>query len=793
MRKNEFWKRINKQFTTFRKEFRKQEKVFLVYIRNKKVAYVSHIKFFFIYHSIRLKNRSIYWLRKHILNIWIGSLVYFLVIGIISFIAGWYIDISLLNLQALTYFITVAAMIGGIIAIVFSFKTLIMQNAAESTSVGFYRTLGKDKRQDVVFFILLFSVIIFFTLGLTASSFPFTLLKQQYDLLRILFQLSIFIIAFDLYLIFLLYGMLFEKIDPFSAISYLQKTSLKYIDDINVRATQFADLMMLHPKTDKGTTKEEMLASVFQSFRTDLQYLSDRLNYLFDYHDKVLSRNERTASLIILEVITSILKKYFIIRKDSSVLLPSGFFFVRSSDSQTFLTPHLESLVAVGENYLKREDAVGVRKIITLFQELVIYAGEIRFIGSTHLPENPILMQCRGYLDQFIKSVIQKNFFEGLYQGACTYAVIGTYIIRKKLIHEITPIYDMLDKIAYAGLLKKQDVVVTEVINTYSALITVLMEDYWLVKQKLDLILEHVQGVVLFGFMLHKTHTMPDKRMQQDLAKPYEILADLIVKTANKVSALKGRAKEEAKSVVLEATEELRISLRYQSDNMKNADHIIINSYARVIKQVGVLLIGLIVDANWVNKKRELENQASAYINQPWWFTYKVEKIEDNLNFDELTEAVSYIGLASTQENQDEIAKKAIEIITQFATEMLEKEAGSRFGFTEPRIMVLACYIGIYSLKLRKLGIVEKLKPHIKSFEEAYQKKWFSDPRSAQVTSPTKDQLINEVIQFMDNLSDYNRIPNPLEDTEEILLRLVTKEDVKKFIKEIWKIEVSDT
>jgi hypothetical protein len=702
-------------------------------------------------------------------------------------VAGVFVNVLVLSPQTLNYFITVGAMIGGVLAIVFSLKTLIMQHAAENSSAGFYRTLGKDKRQDIVFFLLVFSVLLFVLFALTASPYEFVFYGIRFELLTIIFQVSIFIIGFDLYLIFLLHEMLFKRIDPFNAIKHIQRTSFDYLDSISQRATQFADLMMIHPKTDKKTSRDQMLASTFQSFKPDLQFLSYRLEYLFDYHDKVLSRNDKTASLAILDVIASILEKYFVIRKDSSFLLPSGFFFVSSSDSQEFLTPHLERLVSVGQDYLKQENAVGVRKVISIFQELAGYAGEIKFIGSRST-DNPILMQCRGYLDQFMESVIQKTFFEGMFKGASAYTSIGAYVIRKNMMHEMMPIYDMLDKIAYAALLKKQEVVVTEVVNGYAGLIHVLAEDYWLFQQKIELILEHTQQIIIWAFIVYKGQSIRENRMQQDVVKPYESLADTIYEIVKKVPTLRNRKKTNAKGAAIEGMEELRASLRQLSENLNSADRLLIHSLANIIEKVGMLAITLINDPEWSDEKRKLTNLAGWYIHQPKWFTHDVAKIESNLNFDALPEATAKMGIVAVKENQMGVAEESVEIISQFAIEMLEKEAGRRYGFTEPRIMVLGCYVGILALKQGQNNVINKLKELIPAFEEAYKQKWFSTPPPAGVrfSSPSENQLMVEVLLLIDTIEDLNRVRDPFGSAEEMIIREVSVEDVKKFIKEIW-------
>jgi hypothetical protein len=750
----------------------------------------GYLKFYFHYYTLSRKNSLIQFFSTKIFSLFVLSIFYFLVVGIISFISGWYIDPVKISSETLTYFIAAAAMVGGIIALIFPFKMLIMQNAADNSSAGFYQTLGRDKRQDVVFFLMVFSVIFFFVLALTATTYQFSFLNVQHDLLRIIFQISIFIIGFNLYLVFLLFEMLFKRIDPFSAISLIHTSSIKYLDDIYARAIQFSNLMMMHPKTDKKTTKNEMLASIFQSFNNDLQYLSLRLNYLFDYHYKLLAKNESTASRAVLDVIASILNKYFLIRKDSSVLLPSNFFFVNSSDSQSFLTPHLESLVAAGGNYLKQEDAVGVKKIIALLQGLIFTAGEIKFVGP-QTRDNPILMQCRGYLDQFVENIIQKSFLEGMYQAAIAYCGVGIFITRKRMTLELVHVYEMLNKISYAALVQKQDVVVSEVINTYVALINSLMDDNRLSEERISFILEHIQDLVLYGFLTHKSRSIPDNRMQQDLAKPYEHLTNLVIRKSESVESITDEEKkEEIKGMVIKVSREMRKSIRYLAEKMKNADHLLVGSLADVTRKIGCLLIDLTANPNWADAKRALEIEGKAYINQPSWFTDGVEQIDDTMSFDELPEAVSKMALVALDTNNDQIAEDATRILYGFAAEMLIKEHPRGYGYTEPRIMVLACYIGIVALKLKKTGILIKLKQQISMFEELYQKKYFSDPRADLLTSPKREQLIIEVEKLTRELRDLNRVRGLILDTEELLLPRITVKDVKEFIKEIWQVEI---
>ena len=90
------------------------------------------------------------------------------------------------------------------------------------------------------------------------------------------------------------------------------------------------------------------------------------------------------------------------------------------------------------------------------------------------------------------------------------------------------------------------------------------------------------------------------------------------------------------------------------------------------------------------------------------------------------------------------------------ATDMLEKEEPPKYGYTEPRIMEKVCYIGILALKKEKTDLVKLVQAEIKLFEDAYKKKWFSEPPPEGVDvkfmSPKEDQVSKELLGLRDKI-----------------------------------------
>lgn len=715
----------------------------------------------------------------------IGTLVYFLILLGTIFFLGKFIDPSFDKSDAITFFTAVAAMIGGILAIIFSLSILLMGNAAERIPVGFYETAAKDGFHDLIFFLISICSLTVFTFALL-----FGKLDLGYSVFS--FQATLFLVGGVFYLTFVFYQRIRSRLNPTNVLKIAFKQALEKLESTHKRAKEIAEVLIRQPKLDKTVTIEEAIATSFQYLRPEFAYINNRLNYLFDYHGKLVASNERSSALGVLQVITQILQKYFQTRKDSSFVLPAGFILATTSDSREFLTPPLERFVAVGENYMRDNDNEGITRVISIFVQLCQSASQINYL-TKHKVESPIMEQCRGYLDQLLQGAIKFNYQEALFQGAVVYPQITPIVIKQNLHHEFIPIYEMLDKIAISALTNRFNVVFGEVINAYTIIISQLISSrYFNLEMELRSLLEHLRDNIFYGYISMSAGTLERSFViQTNLALPFETLSSLIFQTAKAATEAKTEDEQkEWKQVFFATVEELRATLRYLSEKMKTANHLLINTFGDMIADIGCLFLDLTQDDKWKEDQLELTKQIGWYLYQTEWFTNDVEKIQDNHAFDSLVEAATKIGIRALERSQDETAKDAIKVISNLANKMLTNKGGSAYGFTEPRIMERACFIGILALKLGKKEIVDELKKYIKPFEEAYIKKWFSNiPEGAKLSSPTKDQLMMEVYGLIKEIRNrYGRLPM-MDRSSEIMTQLVNEADINKFVLEVWKVK----
>jgi len=95
-----------------------------------------------------------------------GILVYVALLLFGSFVITDILTIDNLQKNIPVLLVSAGAMLGGILAIIFSFGTLLMQNAAGSSSAGFYNVVGRDPVQHLIYWILTFIIIYCFGLAI---------------------------------------------------------------------------------------------------------------------------------------------------------------------------------------------------------------------------------------------------------------------------------------------------------------------------------------------------------------------------------------------------------------------------------------------------------------------------------------------------------------------------------------------------------------------------------------------------------------------------------------------------
>jgi hypothetical protein len=684
-------------------------------------------------------------------------------------------------------FIGVGTMVGGSLAIVASFALFTVQNASSNLPKDFYRVATDIKKYYFIFLFDCFISAVFFLFALFYGRLHLGWAIFAFPVATILF-------GFSFYLLFLLLLTTKEDVDPNRILSKVSSELHASISIIYSRTERHAKNLLLHPQNRSSATLSSLMIGLFQTpvIKQQFNYINERLDYLFDYHDELLASKEKSAAFQVLEQIKYLVLHYLGIRKNSSLALPvENALFVLTSDSQYVLQPILERMNRLSEDYVRSEDSAGLIKVVDIYIAWVAAASGIQYLGLS-LPENPIVGQISGYFNQLMHKTVKLSSLEGMFQGVRFYKYITDLAIKKNFTNEVSSNMDMLEEIGLEALKTRQEPVIQEVFEAVAHMARSLVESGNLQDMAFPKLMRHIETLTVAGYILTIAGTLKDNTLaQQDVAKPYRILRDLVYEEAGKGTQVEtAEEREKHQRMTLRLLKEFRVCLRQIADKVKHPNHFLVLSFGNAIEAIGVLLVSLVKEPRWDLYAGVLTQEVKAYLNIPPFFINEAKKINDNSSFDSLIEAVTRIGMESINNDLDELARTAQKILADIADLMLDKEKGEGAMYVEPDIMEKASYISIFALKKAKASLVSELKERIVKFEEKYTKTYFSklpegsDPYRF---NPAPDKLKKDLEQLNAQREVYNYDRLGLEDSQELLFNLVETQDIEKFIRTIWE------
>lgn len=690
------------------------------------------------------------------------------------------------------YLIAIGAMAGSAIAIVFTISIFLLQNAADMYSSQYFEVYIHDWKEKIVYLLVVIITIVFFGGGLYVGGVS----SISHDLSRWITIVSLLLVSGIFILIDWQYWNVRSKINPVKAIAFIQKQSFKRLKKMHCDAKQLAKLFQ---SKDKKITEGMALATAYnhylQPYLTDI----DRgLENLSEIALRLAERKEFESSKRGFDAIRNILLSYFEIRKNSSLAVNSSIsFFALESDSQSFLSKTFERLNNAGEVFVREKKTENASYLVDTFGTLATKAQEITFIMRSG--ENPILDHTRGYLHRYVQYAMREKDIEVVFQGARVLGNIAVASAQKGLTQTTYGMIDEISEIAFFGIKEKMPSIITDRCNNYYIqLIAIIIgnkriDGHIIVKDILGKIAKNVH----YTFFATSTGYLPnDFTTKTSNSKPYDdmhILLAVLMDRYEKITDPKD--KKHFRSDLCDFFDELYMSLRKLSEDLKNADSVLVDSIGRLLFNVNHLIIDLLQNPEFSDVYPELKKQLHWNIHLPYWFTDQTSKFDAGSHaFDTLTDCVAKTGiLAYTQLKNDKIVITCIESIWSLTKAALEKGEGGH-GYDEPRILEKACYLGILALKHGKRNIFAEVVVDILQFENQYKAKYFSkypiglDPDAPNVMGPKTKQLKIEIMRWRHGLlqEQRNRMRDIMGDAESMMNHLVEEIDIDRFVYEVW-------
>lgn len=716
----------------------------------------------------------------------IGSCVYSLLILCLAISLLPFLNSPNLEKNIPTLLVSASAMLGGVLAIIFSFGTLLIQNAANSSSIGFYNVIGRDRSQDVIYWAVALTVVFSVALAIVIGHGD---LRGDYAfILSAATSFAFFLIGISFLLLYILFQRIYRRVNPFTNIEIIQREALKHIQKLSKTAKEIADLSLKQPDLPADHDPNQALAASYQFVRPQIAAIGIRLDYLFDFHDKLVLNKEQEFAKSVLNVAYNILVKYLRQRSNSSIVIPDReVFFVGVSDSQSFLAPQLERFVNTGKVYIRENNDIGVTHIIKLLRDLTLVSADIKYVVNGR-QDNPIFSQCRGNLDQLAQFALGQKAFEASFQCANAYNQIGVVACQKQMELEVRSIIDLISTLCISSLLANQDVVWGRGMDVFTTLFKGVIRH---ASRDLKIQMEHLFDVSVRVVLLSdKSQSIKGSIVginnQIKLDAFFATIAEeanLILKDMEDVEEKRDKAAHRLVSLA----EAYTGFLGKLAEGMKTADSMLIQSIGDSIANFGSIQLYASTKTIQFEDQQKLLRQGAWFIYLPSRFVRHAKTINANTAFYALVDAPAKIGLYAVELGNEKLAKDAIDAISQMTLDMFEKQDEQSHGYTPPRMMEVACYVGVYALKERMITVVDHLKTQLDKFQEKYEKETISKLTGL---GPNKEQIQRDLFRLREDLLEarHERLARSMIDrTSDRLLSKIKLEDLDRFIYRFWK------
>lgn len=716
--------------------------------------------------------------------VWL-SLLYFGVIAALA-ITVYFLPPHVVEFDAVTFFTAAGAASLSALAIVFSIADIQVQTASQQTSAGLYRLISTDPIHTLIYWAVALITVGFFFAGSAAARLP-SLWRPFLE------PTAVVLVGLVLWLLHILFRRVRSRINPFEVSKYLRKKIVRDVDLFEKNIKLISRYIELRPDFDDATPQNAVRAGVMQRLGVTRDRLSNWFNHLFDYHAKLVANKDAAAALEILQTIHAGLARYLEMAKGASILYTAGL-LATASNSQKFLEFRLEKMVSVGTQYMHQNDNNGIRYTIEIIEELAVQAAGIKY-APTRTRDNPIFEQLRFTLDQLKQEAIKQRSLEAAFRLVLAYERLAIVTLQHDIPYQLDAIYKSLkDIFALSITVDGYEVIWGQILETHSKILAELVSrDRAAMEIDIKSFFENWGQIIKlssvamtkFGFNSYFDYSTK-------LGFMFSSLHQIIFYAAK--NAAQPREKEKWQRTLLSLIDELYMPLRTLVETIRLTDVTLTRQISDLSEIIGCLMIELTQSAHWRGKERELIREAISYLYLPTFLVPKTGKITCEQSLDEIVEAVAKIGICALENKQPDLATRAIKTLHDLANIAIEREAPG-YGFTEPRIMLRACYVGILALKQGQQQIVDDLKGKVSDFDQKYADKWFKDlPPGTHVTSPRRDQLFWEVSELRDDRQDFNRMSqiNVLNRAEDQVLPRITLADIDAFTLAIWGKQITD-
>lgn len=649
--------------------------------------------------------------------------------------------------EVLGFYTSIGGMTGSMLAIIFTFMTLLANYALTEYPPEFFKISGNDRKQTAIYILLAILSITFFAIGL---SYPGSL--NDYYWLN---AVTIFLLMFVFFLVFVSYTTMRSRLNPESAFkNYIVNPALKLINETGRKANKVAKLLASNPSSKDADIESHAKQQAQILVADHYIRLNNYIGIMYDYHAMLRERKKERAAINVLAGVQNILFRYIEARKGNSILLPTEYFMVFQLDSQDFFGNNFERLITKLSEYIDDNYVEGIRETLILYTNLGIKLSELDFAGI--IRENPQFEQCFGYLNQARDMAMQKKNIEATFEIAKAYGNLGSVAILKDLDHSQSYAYDSIQKLYTYAIMSQQDSVAKQAIWSFNKISAALFSIHKINLNHTDFTLFINKYKKLINtYLIRQTNSYDlSPNNSQDILIPIRHMQNRFKILVKAGSAAINPNSTQDQHDALEIVDTIRSIARQLSDNDNSqvVDRYFYLELMRIMQSCILKLIELRDCKQWQKYHKEIDSKLNWAVNQFGFGLRNVDDTVENSNLGELASLVAIIGLYATSNGNDEISKISITMVGLIADAYM-RTSSKDLDWEAPRIMMNIFIFSSVVLHENKVELLRHAKMITINFKISYIKIHRSNilnmPKGVRHKGPYLDQFNYEMSSFV--------------------------------------------
>lgn len=656
-----------------------------------------------------------YW-RKY--STFLLTSTYFLISILISiFIQSLFFNFD--NKTLFNFYTSAGSMTGGMLAIIFTFTTLLVNYALTEYPPQFFKISGYDKRQDAIYFILAFCSIAFFILGLCYGGD----LKQNFTLNII----SIMLLFIVFYLIFLSYLTIRKRLNPLTAFNaYIVRPAINLLIEADKKATKIAKMLAADPKAKDKNIDLQSKQQAQILLREHYDTLDNYIAILYDYHDMLIEKKKYSAALRVLDGVRTIVMQYIIVRKNNLILLPTQYLMVLETDAQSFFGNNFERLVARTSQYIDLNNVEGIRHTIISFNTIGQALAQLKF--STPINDNPPFEQCLGYLNQVRDISIEKKNVEACFKLAEVYGYLGAASVEKNFYHGQSYACDSLLNLYVYSVSTKQTVVGSQIIWSFG-----LISNYFVRRTDgvvhdtdFNLYIDKYKMLLKYHLISKSNHDDLSTNTTQDILLPIINLRKYIYKLIEQGSNTRNPQRTSNQREAIEAIDLIRDIARMLSE-IENTTVIDRYFYLQILGNIESLIYTLIDLSTKIHWKRTHDNITSNLLWSINQFGFGLRNIDNKIKnsyIRDISVKITNVAIYALSKNSFDTTETCIKLLRVLANTYMNTGASDK-EYEAPRIMLNIYILGVISLHKNNMPLLRFTKNNMEGFNKDFMNKFF--------------------------------------------------------------------